>query len=174
VEAQRVNAVAPFEARSHSQSLLSDQRYTERAAPSVQLGELTRPSTGFVRVVSEANPSWLKPALDQLIPLLSLPEGWNSYRARRIGADVVRRAIEVLAALMPEGVPPPSIVPTVRGGVQLEWHRFGKDLEIEIEPTLRIHALGPDDGEPEQEIILAWPDWLASVGEALRQIYEGE
>jgi len=39
-------------------------------------------------------------------------------------------------------LPPPSIVPISDGGLQIEWHRAGKDFEIEfsrwIDPTLLL------------------------------------
>ena len=29
----------------------------------------------------------------------------------------------------------PALVPTVRGGLQLEWHRQGVDIEVEVDPN---------------------------------------
>jgi len=35
-------------------------------------------------------------------------------------------------------VPPPSIVPTSDGGLQLEWHQEEADLEMDVRPDLRV------------------------------------
>ena len=40
---------------------------------------------------------------------------------------------------MRPNTPAPSIVPTVRGGLQLEWHQTQIDLEVEITPHGTIH-----------------------------------
>jgi hypothetical protein len=50
---------------------------------------------------------------------------------------VVLRAYEVAAQLIAPypAAGLPQIVPTVHGGIQLEWHRGGVDLEIEVAAT---------------------------------------
>jgi len=61
-----------------------------------------------------------------------LPVGWDSYGARAPDPSCVLAAWQLLAAVMRDDIPAPAVVPTVRGGVQLEWHRNGADLEIEV------------------------------------------
>ncbi len=90
-------------------------------------------------------PAWLEPVLAELRELLRLPPDWNSYRARPIAARAALAAIELLLQAMPEGLPLPAIVPTVRGGVQLEWHRRGVDLEIEALPDGRYSVAFEDE-----------------------------
>lgn len=82
--------------------------------------------------------SWLAPVLTKMAELLQLPEGWNSHRARPIQQSAVRRALEVLKEAMQPDTPPPVVVPTFRGGVQLEWHMDNLDLEVEIRPDGRV------------------------------------
>ena len=41
---------------------------------------------------------------------------------------------------MRKDLPSPSIVPTSRGGVQIEWHVKGIDLEIEVVTPHRFQA----------------------------------
>ena len=66
--------------------------------------------------------------------LLGLPPGWNSYCAKPISSDAVSKATAFLLkfdALVPN-LAAPAVVPTVRGGLQFEWHRHGVDLEVEF------------------------------------------
>jgi hypothetical protein len=72
-----------------------------------------------------------------MIELLELPPGWNSYNARPISKQNVNFALSLLGRIMLPNTPSPDVVPTVRGGVQLEWHIHGIDMEISV--------LSPDD-----------------------------
>ena len=90
-----------------------------------------------------APPSWSPDVLSDLVQLLELPEGWNSYHARRVEFDAVKYAIEVLFGSADRHTPRPSIVPTARGGVQVEWHGEN-DIEIEVLPSGRIEFLFGD------------------------------
>jgi hypothetical protein len=83
--------------------------------------------------------------LADLEGLLRLPAGWNSYRARPIAAQAVWGALQLLRYTMPLDAPKPAVVPTVRGGVQLEWHARGVDLEVEALPDGRYTMAFEDD-----------------------------
>ena len=65
--------------------------------------------------------------------LLSLPPGWNSYSAKPIAAQNAIRAIRLLGEFLEPHTPPPTVVPTVRGGIQLEWHSSGVNVEVYIQ-----------------------------------------
>jgi hypothetical protein len=67
------------------------------------------------------------------IELLELPQGWNSYNAKQIRKENVNAAIGLLGRIMRPGTPPPIVVPKVRGGVQLEWHTRGVNIEVSID-----------------------------------------
>jgi hypothetical protein len=58
--------------------------------------------------------------------LLALEPGWDSYGAR----PITNKAISTLASF--------SVVPICTGGIQLEVHRDGIGIEIEIGPEGRI------------------------------------
>jgi hypothetical protein len=75
---------------------------------------------------------WVEPTLRTLGNLFLLPASWDSYRAHAPDPSCVLAAWRLLTAVMRDDSPVPAVVPTVRGGVQLEWHRNGVDLEIEI------------------------------------------
>jgi hypothetical protein len=77
-------------------------------------------------------PDWVQPTLQRLGQLLTLPRDWDSYGARPVDPACAWAAWQVLLALLVEDTPVPSLVPTSRGGVQIEWHGKGIDLEIEV------------------------------------------
>ena len=80
------------------------------------------------------------PTAQALIELLDLPENWDSYGARSINREIALSALQLLSETMPDDTPTPAVVPTNRGGVQLEWHTRGIDLEIEIQSIGRIYV----------------------------------
>jgi len=79
-----------------------------------------------------------------LIELLELPPGWNSYNASPIRKENVNFAVELLARVMRAGTPAPDVVPKVRGGVQLEWHTQGVNLEIAIDSPDEVTFFAED------------------------------
>ncbi len=92
-------------------------------------------------------PPWLPNVLTEMAELGRLEENWDSYGARRIDPHCIEAAASLLRAVMDAATPRPSVVPTNRGGVQLEWHRSGIDLEIEIESPARMSVLFEDERE---------------------------
>lgn len=65
--------------------------------------------------------------------LLDLPEGWDSYGAKRIDPESAQLAVRVAQALF--SVADFRMVPMSSGGVALESHDGGQDVEITIEPA---------------------------------------
>ncbi len=68
------------------------------------------------------------------VRLLALKENWDSYGApiiSKIAVDAALQLRNVLAAV-------PSFVPMSNGGVQVEWHSLGFDVELEIQPNGRL------------------------------------
>ena len=83
-------------------------------------------------------PLWLKPTLDQLNTILQLPEGWDSYGAAPIAFENAEYAVRLLDFIMTAATPAAFIAPTSKGSLQLEWHRSGIDLEVEILSPYRL------------------------------------
>jgi len=80
-------------------------------------------------------PGWLASAIELLSRLGSLAENWDSYGARSISLHAVAGVLKLLAVLMTDTTPLPALVPTRNGGIQIEWHTKGIDLEIQVSPT---------------------------------------
>jgi hypothetical protein len=76
--------------------------------------------------------SFLK-SVEGVVDLLRLPAGWNSYSAKPIEPRNAIRAIRLLAEFLGPETPPPVAVPTVRGGIQLEWHTKGVNIEVYVD-----------------------------------------
>jgi hypothetical protein len=86
------------------------------------------------RPVSEGPPK------DRWEALKALPKDWDSYGAEPLDAATVDKARAFLAAA--------SVGPTVMGGVQIEWHIHGLDIEIEFLPDGSIEIDGVSEGPP--------------------------
>lgn len=79
-------------------------------------------------------PEWLMPVFSALSELLALSPSWDTYGAPCVDPRSVASALETLSWVMKSDTIVPTVVPTVQGGVQLEWHTRGIDLEIEVSP----------------------------------------
>lgn len=85
---------------------------------------------------SDASPHpWLIGAVRELRSLLMLKSGWDGYEGSPISGRAIERASEVLQVIAKSEAPPPAIVPTSSGGIQIEWYRSNIELQIEIEPS---------------------------------------
>jgi hypothetical protein len=96
-------------------------------------------------------PEWLKEAGETPRGFATLPDGWDSYGAKSIEPHVVDAAIELLHRIVQHNTLKPAVVPTNRGGIQIEWHTQGVDLEIEITPHGGIRLLYDNPQEDAEE-----------------------
>jgi hypothetical protein len=101
----------------------------------------TEEPTGGVAMSTVAAPEpWMQPVLDAFNVLLGLKPGWDSYGAPRVKPEAGQAAFDLLRDIMRARTPVPSIVPTADGGVQIEWHIKGVDLQIEVRSPTQITA----------------------------------
>jgi hypothetical protein len=91
----------------------------------------------------------LRASVEDVLDLLDLPPRWNSYSAKPIAVPIVIRVIQLLADLLNSEVPSPLIVPRVRGGIQLEWHTAGVDIEVYVDSPETITFFAGRHGEEE-------------------------
>lgn len=101
----------------------------------------------------QKKPSWIRPAFSKIQELVNLDPGWDSHDADSVVADSVVSAVEILSDTMSPDTKTPWIVPTVHGGIQMEWHKPQVDLEIEIEPngTASVFYVNEQDGTQIEE-----------------------
>lgn len=114
---------------------------------------------------------WLDQVSANLRELRHLKAGWDSYGAPRITGRAIRRMVSLLEDVATASTPAPSIAPTSEGGVQVEWHEGGMDLELRSDSDGHIYAFmrQPSVGEewddllPSADLAAAWLDRIATV-----------
>jgi len=94
-------------------------------------------------------PRSLQKSVQAVVELLDLPAGWNSYSAKPVAPQNAIRAIRLLAELLGPETPPPAVVPTVRAGIQLEWHTKGVNIEIYIDSPENVSFFAEQVGSDE-------------------------
>jgi len=82
----------------------------------------------------------LESTLDCIVGLMELAPNWDSFGAQPIDPACILESIKLLLSVTNENTPLPSVVPTSQGGVQLEWHTNGVDLEVEVHSPPRFSA----------------------------------
>lgn len=65
--------------------------------------------------------------------VLQLPRGWAGAGSQAVTREALVGALEFIRRRVPVTSPRPSVVPTGPGGIQLEWHHSGLDVEIEFD-----------------------------------------
>lgn len=99
---------------------------------SERFAELTLP-TGTARVTYRSpEPGWLWTSLHSLKQLSTLKKDWDSYGSERISAVSIVEALRTLVDVLPKEGSAPAFVPASGGGIQLEWHDGGFDIEVQI------------------------------------------
>ena len=76
---------------------------------------------------------WAIPTIQAIANLPWKTDTWTSGGSRTQRAAVINM-LGVLVEVLDDSTPPPSVVPTRSGGVQVEWHQNGVDFEIEANP----------------------------------------
>lgn len=121
--------------------------------------------------VDQDTPSWMHPIADRIRRFQRLEPGWDSYGAPAVATAAIDRIIDLLESVAIGDTPPPSIAPTSDGGVQVEWHERGFDLELRTDDQGRLfaffedHRTGDtwDDELKEPELASTWVDRLSAA-----------
>ena len=108
-------------------------------------------------------PSWFDPLVQGLVDLRTLSPNWDSYNAMPINPKLVNTALTFMSGLLGPSSPAPRVVPLSSGGLQLEWHRKGVDVEVVFDQDERPYfyrrnrASGEESehGLPEERNLLA-------------------
>ena len=102
-------------------------------------------------------PGPFEPVLSQVARYRELPADWDSYGAQRISEPAIEAAIRVLDLLSDTAIEraitllvPYHIAPVPNGGIQIEWRRDGRSIELWIAPDGFLEA-----------VVDALPDGLA-------------
>jgi hypothetical protein len=90
-------------------------------------------------------PQLLRQMFDRLTKLAELPENWDGYGSPRLQPSAMETASDLLVMLSHLRMPMPHFAPVSGGGLQLEWQRDKKELELEILPSGEVSFLIVDD-----------------------------
>lgn len=124
----------------------------------------------MVAIPRPSTSTWFRDAVEEALNLTRLPNNWDSYGGRSPSLRVAVATAELLGLLAQEDIPRPQIVPTSDGGIQLEWHRQGADLEIVIVSAVRARVWFDDliTGDTLEDEVFA--DFAPLVGLAAETI----
>lgn len=91
---------------------------------------------------------WEAVIVPKIARFSEFPDGWDGYKAKRIGYEACMFAINVLNNIMRPATPCPQVVPTASGSVLLEWHERGIDLEVRISGAYKCELYYEDTTKP--------------------------
>jgi hypothetical protein len=97
-------------------------------APPIRIASLPIPELSDL-----SEPKWAVSVTRQLEAVSFLGEDWDGFGAGPIRRDVIKFATHVFEQIMLPNTPAPHVTPMSHGGLMLEWHEHGIELEIEIE-----------------------------------------
>lgn len=135
------------------QPVSSPRRRPRRLLTEPIVATLTLPCSEVTIEVYQPEPTWLYPALARLQHLSRLGDNWDTYGGSPVADEAVFTALSVIARLLKDESVPPVIVPTSQGGVQLEWHRVGDEVEIRVTPDGEISAFRFNEGDGKMDEI---------------------
>jgi hypothetical protein len=128
---------------------------TSTLVPACDVWQVDEPPRRFVRVETvQQDGAWLDYVIDALSDLLVLQPGWDSYGAKAIDHNAAYVVVDVLDQIMHSTTPLPALVPLRSGGIQIEWHERGVDLEIQVRSQMDVSAYYADDAGDEWEKVL--------------------
>ena len=88
--------------------------------------------TTTIRAHAAPEPAWMQPVVDRVLALAQVDPGWGGQNTRELQRDALKAGLGVLGMIMSYNSKSPQVVLTNEGGLQLEWHAAGVDLEIEV------------------------------------------
>jgi hypothetical protein len=111
-------------------ALTDDTAYIDASTSAVTS---QNPYPNFLRHYNaEPERKWEVEIVRELMKFAQMEQGWDSYKAPPLRRDVGHFALEILHKIMRPRTPIPQVIPSSVGGIQLEWHEKGIDLELHI------------------------------------------
>ncbi|MBN1918453.1 MAG: hypothetical protein JW889_11120 [Verrucomicrobia bacterium] len=126
------------DALRHSNGRLLDDRTTvpvgEEALNEKPLFQRCGPTyeAGTLVLVPTWGPEWFASALDGIWRVASLRSDWDGEGSPPPSPVAVGTAVRLLQGLVHYDLPSPFVCPLREGGLQIEWQRYGRELEVEF------------------------------------------
>ncbi|MEX0938314.1 MAG: hypothetical protein WDZ59_10685 [Pirellulales bacterium] len=93
---------------------------------------------------SKSDSKTSRDVIEDICTIVNLPANWDSHGAYPIDIKCATVAIEIALLYLTRDTPRPSVVPTVRGGIQVEWHVRDFDVELKIDSPEQIELFFED------------------------------
>lgn len=124
---------------------------------------------------SRLRPPWLADVEDQFSELASLPPRWDGGRAKPVSRAALEQTASLLVRLLTGWPKPvlPQLFPLCDGGIQIEWHADGIDIEIEVDAAGSAHVFASENGGTvvaEGELSQRGDDLLTDVSSLLAEV----
>lgn len=105
--------------------------------------------------IALTSPPWIASVVERLDHLFALPEDWDGEGGLPLHFETAMAVLDFLLTRAFHETPAPQIVPSGTGGVQIEWHKAGSDLEISFEPgqSPAFFYAAPDGQELEGDVM---------------------
>lgn len=124
--------------------------------PRAERPSVSSPTTQWETVEPlNASAPWMRSALNAVDQVRELPPGWDGGSSPSINAAILETARRLIArAAQVEEAPEPHVAPVPGGGLQLEWHIGGRDLELEVLPNGDLaYSMEESGNEVENELL---------------------
>ncbi len=97
-------------------------------------------------------PNWIEPVFKSLSQRWGIGHGWDGHSAKPTNPLYVAELLNCIELVMSTDRVPPTMTPLADGGMQAEWHRNGKSLEIVIssEDAPGFYLFDPATGREEE------------------------
>ncbi len=107
-----------------------------------------------VRVVVHKSP-WIEHLKERFDVITSLKTGWDGYEGKSVAFEHAVFAANLIDRLYTDDVPPPEIVPGSDGTLQIEWHRRGLSVELDVLEPYQVLAtkITRDSGQIEEHTL---------------------
>lgn len=99
---------------------------------------------GIPTSLSRKAPEWLHSVENEILDLLNLGEGWDGELAYPISPEAAGRALTLahrIKRLHPD-LPHPTVIPTIDGGVALEWYTKTHYIDFTVEAEIIYVSYG--------------------------------
>ena len=101
---------------------------------------------------ANARERWRAAVRDQLAPLTTLKDNWDTYGAGPVKTQTIIFAAQMLDDIWINGLPVPSVMPTSGQSVYFEWNTRFFDFSIEVKaPYDGLYYFDGNDGKSVRE-----------------------